>query len=111
MIGVVADDITGAHDIGSMFVKSGAVVHVFSYDQGLIPEDISRWQLPDVVILDTDSRFDSPEAAYNKVFGATKLLKELGCRQFYKKTCSVFRGNIGPEFDAMLMHSMRILPV
>lgn len=102
MIGVVADDITGAHDIGSMFVKSGAVVHVFSYDQGLIPEDISRWQLPDVVILDTDSRFDSPEAAYNKVFGATKLLKELGCRQFYKKTCSVFRGNIGPEFDAML---------
>ena len=102
MIGVAADDITGAHDIGSMFAKSGALVHVFSYDQGLIPEDISRWQLPEVEILDTDSRFDSPEAAYNKVFGATKLLKELGCRQFYKKTCSVFRGNIGPEFDAML---------
>jgi uncharacterized protein YgbK (DUF1537 family) len=26
----------------------------------------------------------------------------LGCKQFHKKTCSVFRGNIGAEFDAML---------
>ena len=102
MIGVVADDITGAHDIGSMFVKSGALVHVFSYDHRLTEEDISRRQLPDVLILDTDSRFDTPETAYNKVFEATRLLKGLGCRQFYKKTCSVFRGNIGPELDAML---------
>jgi len=102
MIGVVADDITGAHDIGSMFAKSGALVHVFSYNEGLIQDKISRWQLPDVIILDTDSRFDSPQVAYKKVFEATRLLQALGCRQFYKKTCSVFRGNIGPEFDAML---------
>lgn len=102
MIGVVADDITGAHDIGSMFAKSGALVHVFSYNEALSQEDITRWELPDVLILDTDSRFDLPEVAYRKVFQATKMLQELGCQQFYKKTCSAFRGNIGPELDAML---------
>ena len=102
MIGVVADDITGSHDIGSMFAKSGALVHVFSYNEGLREENINRWELPDVIILDTDSRFDSPKVAYHKVFQATKMLRKLGCQQFYKKTCSAFRGNIGPELDAML---------
>jgi uncharacterized protein YgbK (DUF1537 family) len=102
MIGVVADDLTGAHDIGIMFAKSGALVHVFSYKQGLTEEDIRQWQLPDVLVLDTHSRFDSPDVAYDKTFRAARLLQRLGCRQFYKKTCSVFRGNIGAEFDAML---------
>ncbi len=36
------------------------------------------------------------------MFAATRDLRAAGCRQFFKKTCSVFRGNIGPEFDAML---------
>jgi uncharacterized protein YgbK (DUF1537 family) len=40
--------------------------------------------------------------AYRKVFAATKALAQRGCRQFFNKTCSVFRGNIGAEFDAML---------
>ena len=100
MIGVVADDITGAHDIGSMFVKSGALVYVFSYSEE-VPV-IHQGGLPDVVILDTDSRFDPPKVAYDKVVRATKRLWQLGCRQFYKKTCSAFRGNVGPELDGML---------
>jgi uncharacterized protein YgbK (DUF1537 family) len=29
-------------------------------------------------------------------------LEAAGARHFFKKTCSVFRGNIGVEFDAML---------
>ena len=81
MIGVAADDITGAHDIGSMFAKSGALVHVFSYNPRLTEQDILRWQLPDVIIIDTDSRFDSPATAYNKGFQAAKLLQGQGCRQ------------------------------
>jgi uncharacterized protein YgbK (DUF1537 family) len=56
----------------------------------------------DVVVLDTNSRLDSSEMAYHKVFEATQRLKSAGCQQFYNKTCSVFRGNIGMEFDAML---------
>lgn len=100
MIGVSADDITGANDIGIMFAKFGLSAHVFSDSPG---QPWTEQAVPaDMVIVDTDSRFDAPEVAYQKVFRVTKGLQEMGCRRFIKKTCSVFRGNIGVEFDAML---------
>jgi uncharacterized protein YgbK (DUF1537 family) len=99
MIGVVADDITGANDIGIMFAKSGYLVYVYRYDAFRI-SDIKS--LPDVLILNTDSRLDDAAVAYKKVFYATELLKDMSCTHFFKKTCSVFRGNVGVEFDAML---------
>ena len=101
MIGVVADDITGSNDIGIMFAKSGYLVHVYPYD-AFDTRCHDSDELPDVLILNTESRFDKPEVAYRKVYEATEVLKALGCTHFYKKTCSVFRGNIGMEFDAML---------
>lgn len=101
-MGVVADDVTGANDIGIMFAKSGCLTHVYAYE----PQEGQNPDLPDspadVVILDTNSRLDKPETAYRKVHAATLALKRAGCRQFFNKTCSVFRGNIGTEFDAML---------
>jgi uncharacterized protein YgbK (DUF1537 family) len=98
MIGVVADDITGANDIGIMFSKSNYAADVFSLTEAgsVQPEQT------DVMIIDTDSRLDSEHEAYRKVFQATKELQKLGVQQFFNKTCSVFRGNIGAEFDAML---------
>ena len=102
-MGVVADDVTGSNDIGIMFAKSGYVTHIYSYEEvstfAISREDLSA---PDITILDTNSRLDPPEVAYDKVFAATRELQQAGCRQFHKKTCSVFRGNIGAEFDAML---------
>lgn len=96
-IGVVGDDITGSNDIGIMFAKSGLLVNVYSHNK------VEEYYRPsDVAIVDTDSRFDSHETAYKKVYDATKFLMSKGIEQFYNKTCSVFRGNIGPEFDAML---------
>jgi uncharacterized protein YgbK (DUF1537 family) len=99
-IGVVADDVTGANDIGSMFAKAGYRVHVYRSDS-FDPSSLESEQ-PDVCIIDTNSRLDSPDVAYRKVFAATQQLQQAGCRQFFNKTCSVFRGNIGAEFDAML---------
>jgi uncharacterized protein YgbK (DUF1537 family) len=97
MIGVVADDITGSNDIGIMFAKSNYTVHVYSYEENGFESNE-----PDVIVLDTDSRFDDATEAYQKVYQATKELEKRGAKQFINKTCSVFRGNIGPEFDAML---------
>ena len=100
--GVVADDITGANDIGSMFANSSYLVHVY------LSEGFDRMQTlladkqPDVCIVDTNSRLDTSSVAYEKVFTATRQLREAGCTRFFNKTCSVFRGNIGVEFDAML---------
>ncbi len=98
MIGVIADDFTGANDIGIMFAKNSYKVLVYSEyaDSSMLDAD------SDVVILNTNSRLDGPELAYRKVREATAILKSIGCTVFHKKTCSVFRGNIGIEFDAML---------
>jgi uncharacterized protein YgbK (DUF1537 family) len=96
MIGVIADDTTGANDIGVMFAKQGWATAVVAHDA---PAPLPA---ADALVLDTDSRLDPPERAYAKVHAATTRLRALGCTWLHKKTCSVFRGNIGAEFDAML---------
>jgi uncharacterized protein YgbK (DUF1537 family) len=103
-MGVVADDVTGSNDIGIMFAKSDYLTHVYSFKEDVPSFAIPNNDLaaPDILILDTNSRLDSPAVAYRKVFAATRELQQAGCRQFHNKTCSVFRGNIGAEFDAML---------
>ncbi|WP_135554117.1 four-carbon acid sugar kinase family protein [Paenibacillus cymbidii] len=100
LIGVVADDVTGAGDIGIMYAKAGYTALVFGYRADEPPD--YGGERPDVIVLDTDSRFDSPEQAYRKVYGATEQLKRAGCTHYVNKSCSVGRGNIGAEFDAML---------
>ncbi len=103
IMGVVADDITGANDIGIMFAKSGLLAHVYAYaGPGSLARVLAGTGAPDIAILDTNSRLDPPDVAYRKVFAATRDLQAAGCTQFHNKTCSVFRGNIGAEFDAML---------
>lgn len=102
IMGVVADDITGSNDIGIMFAKAGLLAHVYAYPG---PEPLDRLlsdSAPDITILDTNSRLDAPQVAYDKVFAATRALMAAGCTRFHNKTCSVFRGNVGAEFDAML---------
>jgi uncharacterized protein YgbK (DUF1537 family) len=98
-IGIVADDITGSGDIGVMLAKNGLVTRIYS-DMAWMDDDAGKQA--DALIIDTNSRFDTAEIAYKKAYDATVRLKELGCTQFINKTCSVFRGNIGAEFDAML---------
>ena len=102
LMGVVADDVTGSNDIGIMFAKSGCLTHVHSFTAGFSLAPDPAGPAADIVILDTNSRLDQPEVAYRKVLDATKALRTMGCRRFFNKTCSVFRGNIGAEFDAML---------
>lgn len=94
--GIIADDITGAQDIGVMLAKQGLTTRITQKTAGRFPADT------EVLIQDTDSRFDSSVTAYRKVRQAASRMKAEGCGRFYKKTCSVFRGNIGAEFDALL---------
>ncbi|WP_042196362.1 four-carbon acid sugar kinase family protein [Paenibacillus camerounensis] len=98
MIGVVADDTTGANDIGIMFTNNCYAVKVITFDSKNAPSP----EQADVIVIDTDSRLDSAKESYDKVFKATKQLRELNCTTYYNKTCSVFRGNIGAELDAMM---------
>lgn len=95
---VVADDITGGDDIGLMYVKSGHPTLLYPY---------SGWEQAafggcDKLVVDTDSRFVPPEEAYRRVYDVVSRFAARGTEQFFNKQCSVFRGNIGAEFDAML---------
>lgn len=98
MIGVVADDTTGANDIGLMFNNNHYTVKVVTFDEEVQPTADEA----DVLVIDTDSRLDAPELSYEKVFNATRQLQQLGCKTYFNKTCSVFRGNVGQELDAMM---------
>lgn len=100
-IGVVADDVTGANDIGVMFRKGGYRSAVFPLSLLSLCDLKEECEELDAVIIDTGSRFDDPRTAADKVAQATRLLQELPCDRYFNKTCSVFRGNIGAEFDSM----------
>lgn len=95
---VIADDITGANDIGIMYAKEGLDTAVYSYSMLDGNENIENT----VSIIDTNSRFLSADEAYRKVYDVLKYFKGRGVKQYFNKQCSVFRGNIGAEFDAML---------
>ncbi len=95
---VIADDITGANDIGVMFAKNEIETVIYSYNANLIKSSLEHT----VTILDTDSRFLDKNEAYSRVYNSVKSFDKNKVKMFYNKQCSVFRGNIGPEFDAML---------
>jgi uncharacterized protein YgbK (DUF1537 family) len=96
-IGVIADDLTGALDTGVQFRGWGLKVEVRVGSDALGSEEDA-----DVLVVDTESRYDPPEAAYEKVAMATGSLAKWGARAFYKKVDSTLRGNIGAELDAVM---------
>jgi 2-keto-3-deoxygluconate permease len=88
---VVADDFTGANDTGVQFAKSNLKSIVIT-DK----ENISKtFDACDVLIVDTESRFDSPDIAYRKLFETGKTVRKKNLMCIYKKLDSTFRGNIG----------------
>ena len=95
---VVADDITGADDIGLMYQKSGHETVVYPYSSW----DHASFEYADKIVIDTDSRLISGEEAYSRVYNVVKKYSTDDISLFFDKQCSVFRGNIGAEFDAML---------
>ena len=96
MIGIVADDFTGAADVASMTAAAGLRTHVLLLDSVTEPALADT----DVVVIDTESRHLPPAQAYDRVRQAMRLLA--GADRFYKKICSAFRGNVGAEIDAAL---------
>ena len=93
---IIADDFTGANDTGVQIKKHGLPVTVL-----LATDNLNNAQ--DSVVLDTESRVITPEAAYSKVKKATEdALKENVYEFVYKKVDSTLRGNIIPEIKAMV---------
>ena len=97
MIAVIADDLTGASDAGVQFARRGLATRVlFDLCQPAVATDV------DVLVVDTDSRALSPEAAYARVRDVAERLRTFQPEHVYKKVDSTLRGNLGAEIDAIM---------
>lgn len=98
---IVADDFTGANDTGAQFSKKGLKTIVISdeYDFIKIKSGIEN---SDVLVINTESRFDSNDVAYDKYFTIGSILNKLGIINVYKKIDSTFRGNVGSEVKGLM---------
>jgi len=97
-LGVIADDFTGACDVGVQFRKCGLETAVLTCIERL---DAFKGNF-DLIVIDTESRNLAPEIAYDKVREAVKALKAIDARLVYKKIDSTLRGNLGAELDAII---------
>jgi len=99
-LAVIADDLTGANDAGVQFAKEGLSVQVFLGECA----DDDEAVLPDVIVLDTDSRAAQPDQSYERVRKAGRLIRKLTSTRpaVFKKIDSTLRGNLGAEIDAVM---------
>lgn len=101
MLGVIADDFTGASDIASFLVENGLrTVQMNGVPATPLKENV------DAVVISLKSRSNPVEEAVEQSLQALHWLQKCGCSQFYFKYCSTFdsteQGNIGPVTDALL---------
>lgn len=101
LLGVIADDFTGATDIAGFLVENGMRTVQLN---GIPKEEIDV--NADAVVISLKSRSCPVDEAINDSVAALKWLQTNGCQQFYFKYCSTFdstaEGNIGPVTDALL---------
>lgn len=100
IIGIVADDVTGATTSGVLLARSEVSTGVF-FDEVLAENSNIKHNL-DSIIISSNSRSMSREQAYKRVKKSTLLLKKMGSKYFSKRIDTTFRGAIGVEVDAML---------
>ncbi len=102
ILGVIADDFTGATDIAGMLVKGGmrTIQTIGVPATGTIPDDV------DAVVVALKTRSIPAADAVAQSLAALKVLQDAGCVRFFFKYCSTFdstdTGNIGPVGDALL---------
>jgi len=104
ILGVIADDFTGATDVASMLVRAGLrTVQTIGVPQGDIPPEVAS---ADAVVVALKSRTTPADEAVADSLAALRWLQAAGARQFYFKVCSTFdstpAGNIGPVAEALM---------
>ena len=102
LLGLIADDFTGATDVANTLTRQGMSTVVLL---GVPRGDLATPDA-DAVVVALKSRSNPPPDAVRMSLGALKWLKRAGAKQFFFKYCSTFdstpAGNIGPVADALL---------
>lgn len=102
LLGVIADDFTGATDIANTLVKQGMrVTQVIG-----VPDETTQFGDAEAVIVALKSRTEAVDKAIADSLAALRWLQVRGAQQFFFKYCSTFdsttAGNIGPVTDALM---------
>ena len=102
LIGCIADDLTGATDLGVTLAREGLSVTQVNG----VPDASLAIEPCDAVVVALKSRTNPPEEAVAWSLASLRWLRAHGAAQIYFKYCSTFdstpRGNIGPVADALL---------
>jgi uncharacterized protein YgbK (DUF1537 family) len=93
MIGVIADDLTGAAELGGIGLRYGLKAEV------LIAGKCDGKM--DLLCVDTDSRSCTGNEAARRATAAARKLRKAGAAWIYKKVDSVLRGNVLAEVSAI----------
>ena len=99
IVGIIADDLTGANDTALQFQLNGADTNI------LLDKHIEKKQTPPAQAwaISTESRNVPQEEAFEKVKDAVQLMvDEINPDFFYKKIDSTVRGNIAVEVLSVL---------
>lgn len=103
VLGIVADDFTGASDAASFLVRQGIKTLLFN---GLPQETLPVSNEKVAVVIALKTRTEETKEAVTESLDAFSWLEENGAEQLYSKYCSTFdsgeEGNIGPIIDIVL---------
>jgi uncharacterized protein YgbK (DUF1537 family) len=94
MIGVIADDLTGAAELAAVGLRHGLCAEIVVCGE---PSGEA-----DMVCVDTDSRSCGSEEAGRRAAAAAKLLRAAKARWIYKKVDSVLRGQVTAEVESVM---------
>ncbi|MGF2949695.1 3-oxo-tetronate kinase [Microbacterium alcoholitolerans] len=102
MIGVIADDVTGATDVAAALSRAGLrTVLVLDAGAPLVADAADA----DAVVIGLKTRSIAPHDAVSQSLAALDALELAGAERFYLKYCSTFdstaEGNIGPVTEAL----------
>lgn len=105
MIAVIADDFTGAAEIGGVGLQFGLTVS--------IETQVSGAGKPDLLVVAADTRSMPEDKACSRIEQITEALLQLQPRLIYKKMDSVLRGHVYAELEVQrrLSGKQRVLLV
>ena len=95
---IIADDFTGACDVGVQFAKHGVSTSVIFHAPS--PQELKV--TAGLVVYDTETRNESEKEAYRRVQRFCSACQKAGVGLAYKKIDSTLRGNLGAELQAIL---------
>lgn len=94
MIAVIADDFTGAAELGGIGWRFGLAVEISTV--------VNAKTSVDLMVIDADTRSMREEEAVKKIEALTKALVQLKPHWIYKKTDSVLRGHVIAELKRQM---------